>query len=115
MLLFGPALMTVGLMMVIGMSGRWILAGALALGIGVGPMYPLLLALTLRHGEAGNAMFAIAGAGASLLPMVTGVVSEWRGSLRSGLLVPLSASLVMLAFGAAISRQTPRRRKRLAS
>jgi fucose permease len=103
MIQLGPGLATAGLMIIVAMNGRWILAGALMLGMGVGPMYPLLLAMTLRHGEAGNVIFALAGAGASLLPLLTGVVSGWAGSLKSGLAVPLSASLVMLLLGAAFS------------
>jgi fucose permease len=106
MLLLGPCLMAAALLLVLGSAnGPSILAGALILGVGVGPMYPLLLALTLRHGEAGNAMFALAGAGASLLPLFTGLVSGWTGSLRSGLLVPLVGSLVMLCVGGIVVRR----------
>jgi hypothetical protein len=41
-------------------------------------MYPLLLALALRHGEGRNLIFVIAGAGASFLPLLTGLVSGWQ-------------------------------------
>jgi fucose permease len=106
MVVLGPCLMTAALLLVLGsVNEPAILPGALILGIGVGPMYPLLLALTLRHGEAGNAMFALAGAGASLLPLFTGLVSGWTGSLRSGLLVPLLGSLVMLCIGGIVVRR----------
>ena len=71
------------------------LAGALLLGLAIGPMYPLLLALALRRGEAGNIVFVLAGCGASLLPLLTGVVSDRTGSLRAGLGIPLAGSLLM--------------------
>jgi fucose permease len=62
-------------------------------------MYPLLLALALRRGEGGNAIFVLAGAGASLLPLLTGLVSGWTGSLRAGLGVPLLGAFVMACLG----------------
>jgi fucose permease len=70
-------------------------AGALLLGLAIGPMYPLLLSLALRRGEAGNMVFVAAGCGASLLPLLTGLVSGWTGSLRAGLGVPLVGAVVM--------------------
>ena len=70
------------------------LAGALLLGLAIGPMYPLLLTIALRQGEAGNVVFVMAGCGASLLPLLTGLVSKWSGSLRIGLGVPLVAATV---------------------
>ena len=62
-------------------------------------MYPLLLALALRHVETRNVIFVIAGAGASLLPLITGLVSGWTGSLRAGLGVPLLGALTMACLG----------------
>jgi fucose permease len=62
-------------------------------------MYPLLLALALRHGEGRNLIFVIAGAGASFLPLLTGLVSGWAGSLRAGLGVPLLGALTMACLG----------------
>ena len=81
------------------------LAGALLLGLAIGPMYPLLLALALRHGEASNVVFVMAGCGASLLPLLTGLVSKWSGSLRIGLGVPLVAAVVMGCLGLAARRR----------
>lgn len=86
MLLLGPCLMFAALVLILtSTNGPTILAGALLLGLGVGPMYPLLLGLALHHGEGRNLIFVIAGAGASLLPLITGLVSSWTGSLRAGL------------------------------
>ena len=75
------------------------LAGALLLGLAIGPMYPLLLTLALGQGEAGNVVFVMAGCGASLLPLLTGLISKWSGSLRIGLSVPLIATFVMGCLG----------------
>jgi fucose permease len=100
MLLLGPCLMFAALALVLTpINGPAMLAGALLLGLGVGPMYPLLLALALRHGEGRNVIFVTAGAGASLLPLLTGLVSGWTGSLRAGLGVPLLGALTMACLG----------------
>jgi MFS transporter, FHS family, glucose/mannose:H+ symporter len=100
MLLLGPCLMFAALVLVLtSIDGPATLTGALLLGVGVGPMYPLLLALALRHGEGRNVIFVAAGAGASLLPLFTGVVSGWTGSLRAGLGVPLLGALTMACLG----------------
>jgi fucose permease len=98
----GPWLMSAALViLLISTGGASMLAGALLLGLAIGPMYPLLLALALRHGEASNIAFVVAGCGASLLPLVTGLVSKWSGSLRIGLGVPLVATVVMGCLGLA--------------
>jgi FHS family glucose/mannose:H+ symporter-like MFS transporter len=100
LLLLGPCAMTAALLLILcSINGPAMLAGALLFGLGVGPMYPLLLALALRRGEGGNAIFVLAGAGASLLPLLTGLVSGWTGSLRAGLGVPLLGALVMACLG----------------
>jgi fucose permease len=100
MLVLGPCAMFAALVLVLSAtSGPAMLAGALLLGLGIGPMYPLLLALALRHGEGRNVIFVIAGAGASLLPLITGLFSGWTGSLRAGLGVPLLGALTMACLG----------------
>jgi FHS family glucose/mannose:H+ symporter-like MFS transporter len=100
LLLFGPCAMIGALLLILcSINGPAMLAGALLFGLGVGPMYPLLLALALRRGEGGNAIFVLAGAGASLLPLFTGLVSGWTGSLRAGLGVPLLGAFVMACLG----------------
>ena len=100
-----PWLMASGLALLISRQSHWMmLAGSLLLGIGVGPTYPLLLALLLQLGEAGNIIFLAAGIGATVLPLLTGLVSGWSGSLAIGLLVPLVGALAF-AFLAAISQR----------
>ena len=96
----GPWLMSAALgILLISTGGTSMLVGASLLGLAIGPMYPLLLALALRHGEGGNVVFVVAGCGASLLPLLTGLVSKWSGSLRIGLGVPLVAAVIMGCLG----------------
>lgn len=105
LLILGPCIMAIGLALVLTThSSAAMLSGALLLGLGIGPMYPLLLALTLGRGEGKNVVFVAAGCGASLLPFLTGLVSGRLGSLRAGLCVPLAASLLMLALGVAVRK-----------
>lgn len=76
-------------------SGWLMLAAAFCLGFGIGPTYPLLLAWALRF-HRGGAIFFLAGAGSAFLPWLTGIVSTHRHSLRLGLAVPMTATLVMV-------------------
>jgi len=81
------------------------LSGALLLGAAIGPVYPQMLARVLSYGEGGNTVFILAGCGASLLPLLTGLVSSWTGSLRAGLLVPLAGVLTMACAALAFLRR----------
>lgn len=72
---------------------------ALMVGFGAGPIYPLLLAIVLRHRET-TGVFVLAGFGASALPLVTGAVSGWVHSLSAGLCVPLAAASMMTILSA---------------
>jgi len=85
-------------------GGLSMLAGALLLGLCIGPLYPQILASTLSRGEAGNSVFVMAGCGAAFLPMLTGLVSQSAGSLRIGLCVPLLGSLLLGCLGLAVWR-----------
>jgi fucose permease len=76
-------------------AGIATMVAAAVLGLAAGPVYPLVLAAALRHRE-NSTVFAIAGVGASLLPLMTGGVSTWAHSLRAGLGVPLAAAVVMM-------------------
>jgi fucose permease len=86
-------------------------AGALLAGLGVGPLYPLILGLVLDRGEARNLVFLAGGIGSSTLPLLTGIVSDRTGSLTIGLTLPLAASIAMalLAIDATRHRQTERK------
>ena len=67
---------------------------ALMVGLGAGPIYPLLLSIVLRQRET-RGVFVLAGAGASALPLATGALSGWMHSLSAGLCVPLAAASMM--------------------
>jgi FHS family glucose/mannose:H+ symporter-like MFS transporter len=74
-----------------------LLLAAGALGFGIGPTYPLLLALALRRYRGGS-IFFLAGVGSACLPWLTGMVSTRTGSLHAGFIVPAAATLVMIAL-----------------
>jgi MFS transporter, FHS family, glucose/mannose:H+ symporter len=105
LLWLSPWLIAAALALMIGESGGFVLlVAALILGLAIGPMYPLMLALVLRRGEGGNAVFLAGGIGASMLPLLTGVVSGATGSLRSGLGVPLVGAALMGCAGLFVVR-----------
>ena len=70
------------------------MVAAAVLGLAAGPVYPLVIAAALRYRE-NSTVFAVAGVGASILPLLTGALSTWTHSLRAGLGVPLLAAAVM--------------------
>jgi fucose permease len=84
-----------------------ILPGVFLVGFGLGPVYPLLLATALQYSER-TPIFFVAGLGSAFLPWLTGIVSSATSSLRLGLLVPVSASVLMLALGLRIAGMSGR-------
>ena len=78
------------------------LPGIFLVGFGLGPVYPLLLAIALQYSE-NTAIFFMAGLGSALFPWLTGTVSSAAGFARVGLLVPLGASILLLALGLRVS------------
>jgi fucose permease len=110
-----PVLMIAGtaLLLVFAHSQLAVAAGALLAGLGVGPLYPLILGLVLDRGEARNLVFLAGGIGSSTLPLLTGIVSDRTGSLTIGLTLPLAASIAMalLAIDAIRPREADRNRK----
>jgi len=75
-----------------------ILSSVFLVGFGLGPIYPLLLAIALQYSE-NTTIFFCAGLGSAFLPWLTGMVSSASTSLRVGLFVPLAASILMLILG----------------
>jgi FHS family glucose/mannose:H+ symporter-like MFS transporter len=82
-----------------------ILPGVFLVGFGLGPVYPLLLAIALQYSE-NTVIFFVAGLGSAFFPWLTGMVSSSTSSLRIGLLVPLAASVLMLALGLRVAALT---------
>ena len=78
-------------------SSAGILCGAALMGFGLGPVYPLALAYALRYSDHAG-IFFLAGVGSAFLPWLTGMVSGASASLRIGLLVPVAASVALVAM-----------------
>lgn len=84
-------------------AGVVTMIAAAVLGLAMGPVYPLVVAAVLRHKD-NSTVFAVAGVGASAMPLATGAVSSAAHSLRAGLMVPLGATVVMLGVIAACGK-----------
>jgi MFS transporter, FHS family, glucose/mannose:H+ symporter len=82
-------------------SGLRMLIAAFCLGFGIGPTYPLLLAWALRF-HPSSAIFFLAGVGSACLPWLTGLISAQRHSLRAGLSVPMTATMIMVTLSLAL-------------
>lgn len=75
--------------------------GAFLAGLGLASVFPILIAwLSKWYGtrarKVGGVMFALSALGSAFVPPLVGVVSRYTGSLRIGLLVPLTGCAVML-------------------
>ena len=91
------------LLLIASTASLGILPGVFLVGFGLGPVYPLLLAIALQYSER-TPIFFVAGLGSAFLPWLTGVVSNSTSSLRLGLLVPVFASILMLVLGLRVAR-----------
>jgi MFS transporter, FHS family, glucose/mannose:H+ symporter len=85
------------------------LGGAVLAGLGLAPVYPLLIAAMSRHitpvaPRLMGPLFAMGGLGGATLPWLVGLTSDRTGELRAGLGVPLTALGVMVALDAARRR-----------
>lgn len=70
-------------------------------GFGLGPVFPTTFALfSQRFGsltaQMAGVVFVIAYLGAAALPWAVGLVSNWYGELRSGLMVPVVGAILMI-------------------
>ena len=81
-----------------------IVIGAFLAGFGLGPVYPLLLALALPYSE-NPLIFAIGGLGSAILPWVTGILSQATNSLRIGLAAPVLVAVTMLLLALRLPKQ----------
>ena len=91
------------LLLIASKASLGILPGVFLVGFGLGPVYPLLLAIALQYSD-NTAIFFVAGLGSAFFPWLTGIVSSSTLSLRTGLVVPLAASVLMLVLGVRLSR-----------
>jgi fucose permease len=76
-------------------------ASALVTGLSFATLYPITIArLSHRFGVSarsiGSVMFSLASVGPAVLPWMVGVISKATSNLRTGLLVPLAATLILL-------------------
>jgi MFS transporter, FHS family, glucose/mannose:H+ symporter len=80
-------------------------------GLGCASVYPIYIAWLSRWYGAGakkigGILFALASLGGSAGPGLVGAVSEYSGSLRIGLLVPLVCAITMIGLVLVLRRQT---------
>jgi FHS family glucose/mannose:H+ symporter-like MFS transporter len=87
-----------GMLLLSHTPGMSLTSAALA-GLMLAPIFPLclsrVLAITSRSSES-RWVFAISGLGGAVLSWMTGQLATARGSLRTGLIVPLLGSCIML-------------------
>jgi FHS family glucose/mannose:H+ symporter-like MFS transporter len=96
---------TIASILVIAAPHPWlILVAAGAVGIFIGPIYPLTLSYLLELSPWGW-FFAVGGLGSALFPWITGLVSAHYHSLRYGLVVPCATGLAMIGLSALVSGQ----------
>jgi fucose permease len=77
---------------------------ALLAGLGLGPLYPRVLAMVVGNYKP-RAVFIVAGVGSAALPWLTGTLSHAAGSLGLGLLVPCAGAAALLLLMITISAQ----------
>lgn len=77
-----------------------VIVGVMITGLGFATLYPITVArLSERFGvvarSIGAVMFSLASLGPAVMPWMVGVISHSTGSLRSGLLLPLGATVIL--------------------
>ena len=102
------AVTAAAILLVVAPSQASLPVAALLAGLGLGPLYPLVLSLSLPRFRSA-AVFVMAGVGASVLPWLTGALSTTFGSLRAGLVAPCATVIVLLAAALWIWQEIPDR------
>ncbi len=108
---FGLALSAAGVVALLAARNLSLVAIGVGLaGLGLAAVFPIAIATLSRKFGAmapriAGLMFALAGAGGATLPWLVGYISTRQGSLKYGLLVPLSGCLLMLLLNALLSTQ----------
>lgn len=91
---FGSAIL-----LLLSRSPMTIIVSAAAVGLTLGPIFPLCIAKALafmQDSPKTKWVFAISGLGGAVLPWMTGNLSAHSGSLRVGLMVPVFALAAMI-------------------
>jgi FHS family glucose/mannose:H+ symporter-like MFS transporter len=106
------ALAAAGNTLLIASPGLYVAIVAVFLaGLGCASVYPIYIAWLARWYGArakkiGGVLFALASLGGSAGPWLVGTVSQFSGSLRVGLLVPLLSALIMVGLVLLLRRRT---------
>ncbi len=106
---FGLLVATVGIVIVIASPAlTGVIAGVTIAGLGMAPVFPLLLA-AMAHAfgpaapRAASAMFAAGGIGGACLPWMVGALSDARRSMQAGLAVTAVAATLTLLIHVALA------------
>jgi fucose permease len=80
-----------------------VIVGASITGLAFSVLYPINVArFSQRYGVSarsiGAVMFSLASVGPAVLPWTVGMISQFTGSLRTGLLVPLGATAILFVI-----------------
>ena len=100
----GLALASLGIIgLLTAKSVPWVAGGAAVVGAGLASVYPIKVSLLPRWfgsyaDRLGGLIFSMGSLGGAALPWVVGAVSTQSGSLRTGFVVPLFGTLLMLTF-----------------
>ncbi len=82
---------------------RGIMLSAAVAGLGLATIYPITIAMLARQfgpaaSQNGSVMFVMANLGGACLPWLVGYSSTLFGALKTGLMVPLAAGVLMLVL-----------------
>jgi fucose permease len=100
----GLALAAVGTGLVLTAGGlAGIVAGVILAGVGLAPVFPLLLAAMTRGfgataARAASLLYIIGGIGGACLPWLVGIASSRFHSLKTGLALPAACMVLMLCL-----------------
>jgi fucose permease len=89
-------------------SGNQVLIATSMTGLGLGPLFPLLLSFasgSLLSRRNSGWVFSCAALGGAVLPWLTGRVSSGFSSLRIGFIVPASAMLLIMTLSLVRAKQ----------
>lgn len=98
-----PVALSGALIVVTAGSSYWFVAGVTFSALGLSCIFPITVSqFSLRFGHSAtrylSSMFALANLGGATLPWLVGFVSNLSGSLRTGFLVPLTATFAILVL-----------------